>query len=302
MSRTKALQLAPEAHAVRLNYARALLKAGKKAEAKQELETLAKLGDKGLFVKEIEEALLDGRAHLAVHSMKDVPVELPEGLVIGVTPEREVHTDAMCSVRFSSLESLPHGATVGTSSLRRQVQLLSMRPDLDIVSLRGNVDTRMRKLAEGQFDAIVMATAGLKRLGLAAARQCELGPPLFLPAVGQGALGIEYRAEDTGIAAMLAPLNHAPSQVAVAAERGFLQGLEGGCQAPIAAYATVTMGNDIPVEVRLTGMLADVDGSKVIREQIAGPADQAKELGLELAAQVRRAGGKAILDRIYAQG
>lgn len=154
---------------------------------------LAKVGGKGLFVKEIEEALLSGAADIAVHSMKDVPMELPEGLILGIVPEREDPTDLFLSVDYDSLENLPAGAVVGTSSLRRQAQVLAQRPDLEVVSLRGNVDTRLRKLTEGQFAAIIMATAGMKRLGLSVPKECPLAPPAFIPAVGQGALGIEFR-------------------------------------------------------------------------------------------------------------
>jgi hydroxymethylbilane synthase len=255
---------------------------------------LAKVGGKGLFVKEIEEAMLDGRADLAVHSMKDVPTEQPAGLVLGVVPERELPSDSLLSVHHDSLKQLPQGATVGTSSLRRQAQLLILRPDLCIESLRGNVDTRLRKLLEGQFEAIVMATAGLKRLGLAAPKQSVLGPPDFLPAIGQGALGIEYRADDAELAAFLAPLNHHASSVCVAAERGFLAGLEGGCQVPIAGYATLA-GDTVTLE----GLVADCEGRRVIRRGRSGPASSARELGLGLAAEVLAGGGKAILDELY---
>ncbi len=255
---------------------------------------LAKVGGKGLFVKEIEEAMLDGRADLAVHSMKDVPVEQPVGLVLGVVPERELPTDTLLSVHHDGLEQLPQGATVGTSSLRRQAQLLALRPDLRVESLRGNVDTRLRKLLEGRFEAIVMATAGLKRLGLTAPKQSVLGPPTFLPAIGQGALGIEYRENDAELAAFLAPLNHHASKVCVTAERGFLAGLEGGCQVPIAGHATLE-GDTVTLE----GLVADCEGRRVIRRRVSGPAAEARELGLDLASTVLSAGGKAILDELY---
>ncbi len=257
---------------------------------------LAKIGGKGLFVKEIEEALTDRRADLAVHSMKDVPVQLPEGLVVGIHPEREKPTDTLLSVQHASLADLPPGARVGTSSLRRKSQLMALRPDLDIVDLRGNVDTRLRKLLEGQFAAIVMATAGLNRLGLAAPKMSELGPPAFLPAVAQGALGIEYRAEDTDTAAALAFLDHPATHTCVAAERGFLTGLDGGCQVPIAAYATL----DGPT-VRLTGFVADLTGQRAIRQEVAGPADQAFALGLGLARSVLAVGGADILAEVYGE-
>ena len=255
---------------------------------------LAKVGGKGLFVKEIEEALLDGRAQLAVHSMKDVPTELPEGLTIGVTPKREACTDTLLSVEYDGLDGLPQGATVGTSSLRRQAQLLALRPDLDIVSLRGNLDTRVRKLTEGGFAAIVVATAGLNRLKLSAPKAVVLGPPEFLPAVAQGALGIEFHKDDAKTAGLLAFLHHQPTATRVAAERGFLTGLDGGCQVPIAAHSELH-----GVRIRLTGFLADVDGSNPIRVETRGPAESAWDLGIALAEQVLDLGGKDILDRVY---
>lgn len=256
---------------------------------------LAKVGGKGLFVKEIEEALLDGRADLAVHSMKDVPVELPQGLVIGVIPEREDNTDTLLSMRFGGLDALPRGAVVGTSSLRRAAQLRALRPDLEIRDLRGNVDTRLRKLEEGQFDAIVMATAGLRRLGLAAPEMAALAPPLFLPAVAQGALGIEFH-EDGPMGEFLEFLDHEESAITVSAERGFLTGLDGGCQVPIAAWAELREDGE---RVRLYGFLADVDGSGAIRREAEGDAEDAFELGLALADDVLDEGGREILARVY---
>jgi hydroxymethylbilane synthase len=255
---------------------------------------LAKVGGKGLFVKEIEEALLDGRAQLAVHSMKDVPTELPEGLEVGIIPEREAPTDSLLSVEYDGLAGLPEGAVVGTSSLRRQSQLAMLRPDLKIQSLRGNLDTRVNKLLNGEFDAIVVATAGLNRLGLSAPKQEILGPPDFLPAVAQGALGIEFHTANTEVAAMLAFLDHAPTKRQVLAERGFLTGLDGGCQVPIAAWSVIE-GETIS----LTGFVADVDGSRPIRMTETGHVDTAWDLGLALADRVLAAGGKAILDEVY---
>jgi len=257
---------------------------------------LAKVGGKGLFVKEIEEALLDGRAHLAVHSMKDVPTELPEGLEVGIIPEREAATDSLLSVKYDGLKGLPQGALVGTSSLRRQSQLATLRPDLEIRSLRGNLDTRVRKLLDGEFDAIVVATAGLNRLGLSAPKQEVLGPPDFLPAVAQGALGIEFATRDTEVADLLKFLDHAPTKIQVQAERGFLTGLDGGCQVPIAAWSRLEGDT-----VRLTGFVADVDGSRPIRMEAEGSADQAWEVGTALAEKVLAAGGKVILDEVYAR-
>ena len=257
---------------------------------------LAKIGGKGLFVKEIEEALMDGRADLAVHSMKDVPTVLPEGLIIGVIPEREDRTDTLLSVNYDSLDNLPQGAKVGTSSLRRQAQLLAIRPDLDVQTLRGNLDTRVGKLMEGQYDAIIVATSGLKRLEITAPKHEILAPPRFIPAVAQGALGIEYRQDRQEVADILAPLIHVDSRDQVMAERGFLTGLEGGCQVPIASFAD--LDGD---QVKITGLLSDVDGTNPIKEEITGPRDQAFDLGLALAKTVLDKGGKEILDRVYAE-
>lgn len=258
---------------------------------------LAKVGGKGLFVKEIEEALLDGRADLAVHSMKDVPAEQPDGLLLGVIPEREEPTDLLLSVAHDSLAALPAGATVGTSSLRRKAQLLGLRPDLSIVDLRGNLDTRLGKLLDGRFDAIVVAAAGCNRLGLSAPRMVRLGPPEFLPAAAQGALGLEYRIDDPQTAAQVAFFDHADSRDAVAAERGFLARLEGGCQVPIAAHAVVS-GDDLVLE----GLVADPEDGRVFRDRIAGPRAQAAALGRALAETVLAMGAKAVLDAVYAAG
>ncbi len=257
---------------------------------------LAKVGGKGLFVKEIEEALLDGRADLAVHSMKDVPTELPAELVVGVIPVREAATDSLLSVNYDGLDALPKGAKVGTSSLRRQAQLMTLRPDLVIESLRGNLDTRVRKLLEGQFDAIVVATAGLNRLKLSAPKMEILGPPRFLPAVAQGALGIEYRRDRPEMAELLAFLNHPATAAQVAAERGFLTGLDGGCQVPIAAWSQLD-GDTLT----LTGFVAGVNGENPIRLSAVGSTAKAWDLGAGLAQQVLAAGGKAILDEVYAK-
>ncbi|WP_319541896.1 hydroxymethylbilane synthase [uncultured Pseudodesulfovibrio sp.] len=255
---------------------------------------LAKVGGKGLFVKEIEEALLDGRAQIAVHSMKDVPTELPEGLEVGIIPEREASTDSLLSVKYDGLKGLPEGAVVGTSSLRRQSQLATLRSDLKIESLRGNLDTRVKKLLNGEFDAIVVATAGLNRLELSAPKHEILGPPEFLPAVAQGALGIEYHVDNTEVIEMLQFLDHAPTKVQVLAERGFLTGLNGGCQVPIAAWSVLDGDS-----VHLTGFVADVDGSRPIRMDVKGNAKDAWDIGMELADLVLKAGGKEILDEVY---
>ncbi len=255
---------------------------------------LAKIGGKGLFVKEIEEALLADEADIAVHSMKDVPAELPEGLKLGIIPEREAPTDCFLSVGSKDVASLPACARVGTSSLRRQTQLMAMRRDLQIVSLRGNLDTRVGKLMNGEFDAIIVATAGLNRLGLTAPCMQELAPPDFYPAVAQGALGIEYRTDRSDLDEMLAFLDHYPSRVCVEAERAFLFGLDGGCQVPIAGYATLDGAT-----ISMTGLVADLCGERIIRHDASGAADSALELGASVARAVLSRGGQAILDQVY---
>lgn len=258
---------------------------------------LAKVGGKGLFVKEIEEALLGGAADIAVHSMKDVPMQLPEGLILGIVPEREDPTDLFLSVNYDSLEELPAGAVVGTSSLRRQAQVLALRPDLRVESLRGNVDTRLRKLTEGLFAAIVMATAGMKRLGLSVPKERPLAPPAFVPAVGQGALGIEFREDRADLADLLAFMEHRPTRICVEAERGLLAGLDGGCQVPIAGHAEMIDGERFELE----GLVGEVDGSAIIRRKVTGRADEARAVGLGLARTLAEAGGAAILAKVYAR-
>ncbi|MCL2123786.1 MAG: hydroxymethylbilane synthase, partial [Desulfovibrionaceae bacterium] len=228
--------------------------------------------------------------------MKDMPVELPEGLVLACIPEREDPEDSLLSLRYSSLAELPQGAHVGTSSLRRQAQLLHLRPDLRISSLRGNVDTRLRKLHEGRFDAIVLAAAGLKRLALQAPHMSRLGPPGFLPAVGQGALGIECRADRKDIIDLLAPLDHEASRVCVEAERGFLAGLNGGCQVPVAGHARMCG----PKRFTIEALIADTDGTGVLRAQDEGSSDNAGQTGFHLAAQLLERGAAHILQKLYA--
>ncbi len=257
---------------------------------------LAKVGGKGLFVKEIEEALLRREVDLAVHSMKDVPSELPEELHLGIIPLRENPHDAFISTRYANLAELPHGATVGTSSLRRRSQLAALRPDLNIVDLRGNLDTRLRKLDEGQFEAIILAAAGLNRLGMSSRATDHFTSREMLPAVGQGALGIELRKDDSELLEGLSFLNDAGTSVAVAAERGFLFRLEGGCQVPIGAFAEVDDDR-----VHLTGLVASVDGKVVLKETISGPGEKAAELGTELANRILAKGGREILDEVYGQ-
>ena len=258
---------------------------------------LAKVGGKGLFVKEIEEALLNGEADLAVHSMKDVPMELPQGLLLGCVPPRENPTDCLLSCQYGSVAALPQNACVGTSSLRRQAQLLAQGPDLRSESLRGNVDTRLRKLREGVYDAIVLASAGLNRLELTAPCMHSLDPQVFLPAVGQGALGIECREDDYDLFALLAQLEDTPTRVCVEAERGFLAGLEGGCQVPIAGHARLLDDDTLCLE----GLVAEVDGSRILRAQKQGHTSQARQWGLELASEILDQGGRAILEKLYRQ-
>ena len=257
---------------------------------------LAKVGGKGLFVKEIEEALLRRDVDLAVHSMKDVPSELPEELHLGIIPLRENPHDAFISTRYATLADLPRGATVGTSSLRRRSQLAALRPDLEIVDLRGNLDTRLRKLEEGQFQAIILAAAGLNRLGMSSRATGYFTSKEMLPAVGQGALGIELRKDDTELLEGLAFLNDAKTTVAVSAERAFLFRLEGGCQVPIGGFAEVNNGR-----VELTGLVASVDGKVVLKDSISGPGEEAQKLGTQLANKILDMGGKEILAEVYGQ-
>jgi hydroxymethylbilane synthase len=248
---------------------------------------LAQVGGKGLFTKEIEEALLDGRADLAVHSLKDLPTELPAGLVLAAVPEREDPHDALVGRK---LVDLPAGAAVGTSSLRRAAQLRRLRPDLTIESIRGNLDTRLRKLDEGRYDAIVLAAAGLKRLGWEA-RIAEILPDeVMCPAVGQGALAVETRAAGAGWDACAA-LDHPATHSAVAAERAFLRALGGGCQVPIGAHATVT-----GARLHLVGLVIAADGSAVVRGEREGPAAEAEAIGAALGAKLLEQGARAILE------
>jgi hydroxymethylbilane synthase len=255
---------------------------------------LAQIGGKGLFVKEIEEALLSGEIDLAVHSMKDVPTELPEGLAILCVPPREDPRDALISREGRLFMDLPLGARIGTSSLRRQSQLLHARPDLTIAMLRGNLDTRLRKLREGQFDAIVLAAAGLRRLAWAHEITEYLAPQISLPAIGQGALGIEGRQDDLFIHSLLSELNHAPTKIAVLAERGLLLRLQGGCQIPIAAHATVT-----ETGMKLEGLVASVDGKELIRDSIEGTIEDPESIGIQLADRLLARGADRILQAIY---
>ena len=257
---------------------------------------LAKIGGKGLFVKEIEDALLSKEIDLAVHSMKDVPTALPEGLDILCVPPREDPRDALITRDGCRLDQLKPGARIGTSSLRRQAQLLHYRPDFTIEMLRGNLDTRLRKLREGQFDAIVLAAAGLRRLAWDAEITEYLPVHLSLPAIAQGALGIEARSDDTFVRELLSRFEHRPTRITVTAERALLHRLEGGCQVPIAAHAE--LDGDRPT---VDGLVASVDGRRVIRHQIQGPASEAQALGTKLAERLLADGGDVILKEIYGQ-
>ena len=256
---------------------------------------LAKVGGKGLFIKELEHALLDGRADIAVHSMKDVPVELPPELHLPVIMVRADPRDALVSMRFRGLDALPSGASVGTSSLRRRCQLAAYRPNLRIENLRGGVDTRLRRLDHGDFDAIVLAVSGLERGGYGARVTEALDVTTMLPAAGQGALGIECRRGDGRVEALIAPLACPRATSCVLAERAFNRRLEGGCQVPIAAYATLD-GEALD----LRGLVASLDGARVLRSQVQGSAEGAEALGAEAAAAVLEQGAGEILSEIYA--
>lgn len=255
---------------------------------------LAKIGGKGLFVKELEQGMLEGHADIAVHSMKDVPAEFPPGLHLAVVCEREDARDAFVSNTYASLNDLPQGARVGTSSLRRQCQLNEKRPDLNILTLRGNVNTRLAKLDAGEYDAIILASAGLLRLGMAERITEYLDTRVSLPAVGQGAVGIECREDDARIHALLAPLNDAPTHIRVTAERAMNRRLEGGCQVPIAGYAVLDGGN-----LTLRGLVGRPDGSEVVRGEVSGPQQEAEKLGITLADDLLKRGAEAILKDVY---
>ena len=260
---------------------------------------LAKVGGKGLFVKEIEEALLDKRIDLAVHSMKDVPTDFPKGLHLAAITEREDPRDALIisqksKVKSQKFKDLHQGAIVGTSSLRRSSQILNIRPDLKISQLRGNLNTRLKKLDEGQFDAIILAAAGVKRLGWADRITEYLPPDVSLPAIGQGALGIETRIDDQEINKLVLFFDHPATSIAVRAERALLKRLEGGCQVPIAAHGEVK-GNNL----NLIGLVASTDGKKVIKDSVSGTTDKAEALGIELAEKLLKMGAWDILKEVY---
>ncbi len=255
---------------------------------------LAKIGGKGLFVKELEAALLDGRADLAVHSMKDVPMKLPAGLSLAVICEREDPLDAFVSNTYSSFEQLPQGAKVGTSSLRRKSQILKARPDLEIIDLRGNVGTRLSKLDAGLYDAIILASAGLKRLGLAERIRHTLPAEVSLPAVGQGALGLECRSEDQAVLDLILPLLHQETDVCVRAERAFNAYLEGGCQVPIAGYAILEQG-----QIHMQGRVGSVDGKTLLKAEQVGDINQAEKIGVALAQELLAQGAGDLLKALY---
>jgi hydroxymethylbilane synthase len=257
--------------------------------------TLSKVGGKGLFVKEIEQSLLDKETDLAVHSMKDMPAELPEGLTVGAIPKRVDPRDVLLSKDGKTLDELPHGALVGTSSLRRSAQLLAYRPDIRIEPLRGNIDTRIRKLNEGNFDAIVLAAAGLERVNWEGTISQYLPVEISVPAVGQGALAIECRADDEEILALLRKLDHRPTRLAVTAERSFLHKLQGGCQVPIGAYATVEeTGGE--TQITLTGLVAAPDGSQVYKHTASGTDPQT--LGRQVAEELLAKGAGDVLAQV----
>lgn len=270
---------------------------------------LAKIGGKGLFVKELEQALYDGRADIAVHSLKDVPMELPEGLILGTYCKREAPTDAFVSNKYDKLEDLPQGAVVGTASLRRQCQIKAFRPDLQIKSLRGNVQTRLAKLDAGEYDAIILATSGLKRVELSERIKQEIDIDISLPAVGQGALAIECRADDEAVLALLKPLNDGQARIRLKAERALNRRLEGGCQVPIAAFAVIEKDSEQSHDktLWLRGRVGSEDGTTLLKadkrikltgDQAAREA-QAEQLGIEVADELLSLGADSILAAIY---
>ncbi|WNC71959.1 hydroxymethylbilane synthase [Thalassotalea psychrophila] len=257
---------------------------------------LSKVGGKGLFVKELEVAMLEGRADIAVHSMKDVPVEFPEGLGLEIVCEREDPRDAFVSNTINSLADLPQGAIVGTSSLRRQCQIKALRPDLDIRDLRGNVNTRLAKLDDGQYDAIILAAAGLIRLEMPERIQEFIEPEVMLPANGQGAVGIECRTDDERVKALLAPLEHKETRIRVLAERSMNRSLEGGCQVPIGSYAIIE--NE---QLYLRGLVGAIDGSTILHSEIRGKLTNGDAMGTMLAEKLLKDGADVILKQVYEQ-
>lgn len=263
--------------------------------------TLSKVGGKGLFVKEIEQALLEGEADIAIHSMKDMPFELPDGLMIGAIPEREDARDCLITRDNLGFEDLPSGSVVGTSSLRRECQLRNIRPDLQIESIRGNIDSRIKKLEMQQFDAIVLAAAGLKRMGWEERISAYLQPDLCVPAVGQGALCVECRSDDDFVLRLLGLLQHEPTALAVRAERAFLGTLEGGCQVPIGAHAVMTSsapGTVSAPKLQITGIVGTPDGVQLLRVMQTGEGSNPESLGISIAEQLLSRGADRILDSV----
>ena len=256
---------------------------------------LAKVGGKGLFVKELETGMLEGRADLAVHSMKDVPVEFPEGLGLASVLPREDPRDALISNEYSSIEALPEGARVGTSSLRRQCQLRRLRPDLEVLDLRGNVNTRLAKLDKGDYDAILLAAAGVRRMGWEQRITELLAPEQFIPAIGQGAIGIEIRLDDARVRSFVEELNDGQTATRVRAERALNEALQGGCQVPIAGYSEISHG-----VIVLRALVGRPDGSEMVQGVISGRPEDAVELGQVLAEDLLSRGAKQILDELYA--
>jgi hydroxymethylbilane synthase len=258
---------------------------------------LAKVGGKGLFVKEIEDALLRKEVDMAVHSMKDVPMELPDGLEIGVMSEREDPRDVLISKDQMRLEEMPVGARIGTGSLRRGFQLLHLFPDIELVPIRGNLDTRIRKIQTDGLDGIIVAAAGIKRMGWADRITQVIPVEIMLPAVGQGALGIELRKNDNVVRQAISFLDHPRTRVEVGAERAFLRKLGGGCQLPVAAYGVKKEDN-----LTVTGLLGSLDGRELIKDEVRGPSEDAEALGTSLAERILSKGGQAIMDEVYRKG
>lgn len=259
--------------------------------------SLAKIGGKGLFVKEIEDALLRNEIDIAVHSMKDVPVELPDGLEIGVTSEREDPRDVLISKDKTKIEDMPQGARIGTGSLRRGFQLRNLFPGIELIPLRGNLDTRIRKIQSDTLDGIIVAAAGMMRMGWTDRITQYIPVEIMLPSVGQGALGIELRKNDSDTRNAVSFINHPQTWIEVSAERAFLKRLGGGCQLPIAGY-----GRKMDSDIILSGLLGSLDGRVLIRDEVRGHCDNAEALGTLLADRILSKGGKAILDEVYKKG
>jgi len=256
--------------------------------------SLVKIGGKGVFVKEIEEALLRGDVHCAIHSMKDVPTEFPDGLMIGIVPEREDPRDVLISRDNKKLESLPRGARIGTGSLRRGMQLLNLMPDCEIVPIRGNLSTRIKKISAEGLDGVILAAAGIRRMGWGAQISQYIPVEFMIPAAGQGALGVEMRRDDSEVRELLAFLNHDDTMTAISGERAFLRHLGGGCQVPIAVF-----GKKTGESLVLKGVVGSVDGKRMIPDEVEGPCDDWEELGKTMAEKILSRGGRSILAEVY---